>query len=107
MEDPFESVLVKVRDQPGMYIGQKSAESLFMFLHGFTFALNQYTGLKSTWYDDFIDHLYDKFGRGGGGHSWASVLTYKAGSEDTALDLFFEELDRFQSRRAKSDKISK
>jgi hypothetical protein len=61
-------------------------------------AIRENTGLDIGRFNDFIEGLYTKYGRGGGGHSWAWVLARVAGGDAPGLDLFFAELDAFQQK---------
>jgi hypothetical protein len=81
-----------------MYIGRYSVEALFMFLGGYTAAVQNQSDVSLTQYREFIDGLYAKYGFGGGGHSWAWVLGQKAGGDAAGLDLFFAELEAFQNK---------
>lgn len=96
MDDTVLSMLDRLRERPVMYIGGHSAEALFLFLGGYTSALRDHTDLDTSQYHRFIDGLYARYGRGGGGHSWAWVLGEAAGSDAAGLDLFFAELALFQ-----------
>ena len=93
-------ILVRLRDRPAMYIGQHSAEALFLFLVGYTAAVGDHTDLDTSRYGAFIDGLYAKYRYGGGGHSWAWVLGQAAGGDAAGLDLFLTELASFQQRHA-------
>jgi hypothetical protein len=95
MNDPILDILAQIRQRPGMYIGTYSAEALYMFLAGYTCAMYVHTKLDPARYREFIEVLHAKYGHGGGGHSWASVLAQSAGGDAAALDLFFAELDFF------------
>ena len=95
--DPIFDMLAKLRLQPSLYIGQPNVESLFLYLAGYRTAVQQHTTHDMSRYVEFIDALYSKYGYGGGGHSWASVLAQKAGNDANDLDLFFTELDTFLS----------
>jgi hypothetical protein len=80
-----------------MYIGSYSAQALFLFLQGYECALKDQRRADLSGYDRFIDGLYGKYGRGGGGDSWATVLAGVAGGDAIALDLFFNELEFFEN----------
>jgi hypothetical protein len=103
MRDPVLDMLGRLRERPALYIGSDSGEALFMFLCGYTAALRDHTALDVSQYRAFIDGLYAKYGRGGGGHSWAAVLSREAGGDTEALSLFFAELASFQERHAQQN----
>ena len=71
MVNPVFEMLASVRQRPALYIGTHSVGALWMYLIGYSAALEDHTDFDLTRYDDFIDGLYAKYGRGGGGHSWA------------------------------------
>jgi hypothetical protein len=100
MIDPMLDSIARKRHLPAMYIGKHSAKTMFMYLAGYSDALQHHTNIDLTKYSEFIESLYEKYGRGGGGHSWAWVLTKKTGSDAAALDLFFEELRTFLDGKA-------
>jgi hypothetical protein len=93
--DPLLAMLIRLRERPAMYIGRYSAEALFTFLLGYSVAVHDLTFRDTTKYEAFIEALYAKYGRGGGGHSWAYVLGQATGGDAAALDLFFAELESF------------
>jgi hypothetical protein len=82
-----------------MYIGEHSARAMFLYLEGYRAALRDHTKIDLSQYAEFIDSLYAKYGRGGGGHSWAWVLAEKTGSDAAALDLFYDELEAFLKKK--------
>ena len=98
MTDPLLQLLVELRDRPVLYIGRYSITALFLFLAGYRAALREHTALDLSDYETFIEGLYDRYGRGGGGHSWAYVLTEVAGGDAEGLQLFFDELEAFRRR---------
>jgi hypothetical protein len=95
--DPVLDMLARLRECPAMHIGRHSAEALFLYLAGYTDAVHDHTAHVTSRYAAFIDGLYAKYGRGGGGHGWASVLGEAAGGDAAGLDLFFAELAAFQN----------
>lgn len=100
MGDPVLEMLDRLRDRPAVYIGRYSAEALFMYLVGYTAALGDHTSLDLSRYQEFIDGLYSKYGRGGGGHSWGWILNQAAGGDAEALNIFFADLASFQEKHA-------
>jgi hypothetical protein len=100
MTDPVLESIARTRRCPAMYFGEHSAKAMFLYLAGYCGALQDHTNFDLTQYGEFIETLYAKYGRGGGGHSWASVLAEKTGSDAAALGLFFDELEAFLMRKA-------
>ena len=98
MGDPILEMLGRLRQRPNLWIGEHSVDALRRYLNGYAEAIRENTNLDITRYSDFIEGLYAKYGRGGGGHSWAWVLTQAAGGDAPGLDLFFTELDAFQQK---------
>ena len=99
MVDAMLESVARIRHRPAMYVGAHSAEALFLYLAGYTAALQEHTNIDLTQYREFTEGLYAKYGRGGGGHSWAWVLGRKAGGDAAALDLFFAELESFLQQK--------
>ena len=95
MGDPILDMLTRLRERPAFYLGRCSAETLFIYLQGYSQALEEHTTFDISKYVAFIESLYVKYGKGGGGHSWAWVLGQVMGNDTAALDLFFEELMAF------------
>src|SRR5262249_51965126 len=102
MDDPILDMLDRLRTSPAMYIGQHSAEALFLYLAGYRNAVADHTARNTALYEAFIEGLYAKYGLGGGGHSWAWVLGQAAGGDAAGLDLFFTELMSFRQRHTES-----
>ncbi len=100
MSDPILDMLERLCERPTMYIGQHSVESLFLFLAGYKASLRDHTDHNTSRYDVCIDSLYAKYGHGGGGHSWARVLSEAANGDAAGLDLFFAELAMFRNPQA-------
>jgi hypothetical protein len=95
MDDPVFNMLAVLRKRPAKYIGRCSVETLRTHLIGYRCALEDHADFDLTRFDSFIEGLYTKYGRGGGGHSWAWVLGQAAGGDAAGLDLFFAEMDAF------------
>jgi hypothetical protein len=100
MADPVLESIARTRHRPTMYFGAHSAEAMFLYLAGYSVALKDHTNIDLTQYGEFLESLYTKYGRGGGGNSWAWVLGQKTGSDSAALELFYDELDTFLKRNA-------
>ena len=100
MTDPILDMLERMRLLPTMYIGSLSAQRLFMYLCGYQAALKEHTELDLAAYREFIEGLYEKYGCGGGGNSWATVLAQRAGGDAEALHLFFTELAAYREKNA-------
>jgi hypothetical protein len=98
-EDPVLENIARIRHRPAKYIGSHSVEAMFLYLAGYSGALQDHTGNDAAQYQRFILSLYLKYQPGGGGHSWAWLLSEKAGSDSAALDLFYDELDAFLERK--------
>jgi hypothetical protein len=91
-----------VRRRPGMYIGEPSILALQTFLSGFFLALRSVgadIGDGSPPYQDFHDWIAARHGLRESTSGWARILLSAAGSEETALDRFFTELDEFRRDR--------
>jgi hypothetical protein len=83
-----------------MCIGRDSVVVLFDHLAGYVRGVEDPTKLDSSLYGSFIQSLYDKYGYGGGGDSWATLLTATAGGDTQAFYLFFKELDAVLASRS-------
>jgi hypothetical protein len=69
MDNPIPNFLAQLRIRPAMYIGKHSVEALFMFLCGYSAAIQDQTKLDLAQYRSFIESLYAKYGYGGGRQS--------------------------------------
>ena len=80
-------VLDKVFDYPGIYIGAESVDRAFIFICGYSVALQQ-TGQR--WEDPlekgFSGWVCQKFGYPVA-HTWASVCTFHSADEQAAFNL--------------------
>jgi hypothetical protein len=97
-DDPMLDMLIRLQQHPAQYIGKHSVEALFLYLAGYRDAARDLSDRDSSRYSEFVEGLYAKYGRGGGGNSWAWVLDQVAGGDAHGLDLFFGELDEFLRR---------
>jgi hypothetical protein len=95
MPDRMLESIARTRHRPAMYLGAHSAEAMFLYLVGYSGALEEHTNIDLTLYTEFLESLCTRYGRGSGGHSWAWVLGQLTGSDSAALDLFYDELDKF------------
>ncbi|MEO1404661.1 MAG: hypothetical protein AAFV72_25900 [Cyanobacteria bacterium J06635_1] len=95
-------LLARVQQNPGMYLGYPSVNSLFMFLNGYEVARGEMgvelTAEEEVFYDDFQPWLQQKLGV----HSvtsWAKLIMLSCHDERAGFDKFFELLGEFQQQR--------
>jgi hypothetical protein len=105
--DPILKLLLQSRQRPGMYFGSNELKDVHQFLAGYRMALYELmlqdsrlaAHADTSQSEAFFEGLYVKYGRGGGGHSWAFVLTNAAGGDrDAAWTLLQRELSEFLDR---------
>lgn len=86
--------LSEMRERPGMYLGKKSLELLDAYINGY---LDHQYELESNFRSDFLDfgpfvrryfNVEEEF-------HWLRIIAYHSSSDETAIDLFYELLDKF------------
>lgn len=102
-------LLNRVRENPGMYIGYPSINSLFMFLNGYEVARGEMginlTKAEELFYDDFQPWLQQKLGVRSV-TSWAKLIMLSCHDERAGFEKFFELLAEFQQRGISADEQS-
>ena len=86
----LEHILDKVKLRPGMYIGWHSIYSLKTFISGYEQALYENLDLKPDERVSFGHWVEFKYKINNSFWPWSRILHHVAGTEDKALDLFFE-----------------
>lgn len=100
-------LLSRVRENPGMYIGYPSVNSLFMFLNGYEVARGEMgvelTVTEALFYDDFQPWLQKKLDVRSV-TSWAKLIMLSCHDERAGFEKFFELLAEFQQMEASQNK---
>lgn len=100
------SILAKIREKPGMYIGRQSVSDLFMFLVGYE-CRNSELGIDDTeeeddFYGEFQPWLQKKLGITTVS-SWSKMIMLYCHSEKAGFEKFFSLLDEFKQRNKVKD----
>ncbi|MGF1674047.1 MAG: hypothetical protein ACFCUV_10240 [Rivularia sp. (in: cyanobacteria)] len=100
------SILAKIREKPGMYIGRQSVSDLFMFLVGYE-CRNSELGIDDTeeeddFYGEFQPWLQKKLGITTVS-SWSKMIMLYCHSEKAGFEKFFSLLDEFKQRNRDLD----
>ena len=100
MADLF-TILDKIRQAPGLYIGRPSVSDLFMFLVGYDCARSEMgqelSDSEEYFYDNFQPWLQEKFGVRSV-TSWAKLIMLSCHDEQTGFEQFFRLLDEFMTQ---------
>ena len=95
-------IIDKIFEHPVLYIGSKSVDRAFMFVCGYSFALQQ---TKIDWKDNleegFSTWACRKFGVSPT-HSWASVCTFHSVDEAGGFDLAKKLWEQYKAEMKKS-----
>lgn len=86
------SLLLKIKERPGLYLGEKSLPKLRSFINGYIYAMNHENGLncgEENYYgfNKWINKKYNIVNP----IFWENSLTNVPDSD--AFDMFYEELD--------------
>lgn len=95
------SILSKIQEKPGMYIGRPSVSDLFMFLVGYECRSSE-LGIDNTeedddFYGEFQPWLQKKLGITTVS-SWSKMIMLYCHSEKAGFEKFFNLLDEFKQR---------
>jgi hypothetical protein len=94
--EEFFELLYKIKDKPGMYLGEPSLTKLHCFMQGM-FSYMDLMEDKAEYpnflkgFQEWIQIKYDIHST----HHWSSIIRFYSFSESSALDLFYEELEQF------------
>ena len=95
------TILDKIREAPGMYIGRPSVSDLFMFLVGYECARSEMgqdlSASEEYFYDNFQPWLQEKLGVKSV-TSWAKLIMLSCHDEQTGFNQFFRLLDEFMAQ---------
>lgn len=100
------SILSKIQEKPGMYIGRQSVSDLFMFLVGYECRSSE-LGIDNTeeeddFYGEFQPWLQKKLGITTVS-SWSKMIMLYCHSEKAGFEKFFSLLDEFKQRNKNLD----
>lgn len=100
------SILSKIREKPGMYIGRPSVSDLFMFLVGYECRSSELeidnTEDSDDFYGEFQPWLQKKLGITTVS-SWSKMIMLYCHSEKAGFEKFFSLLDEFKQRNKNLD----
>ena len=105
MEEP--TILKKIKQRPGMYIGSRSIIKLKAFLDGYYFR-----GIESTLEQEeqmsfwklFQSWIANKYGITSS-HSWARIILFFPNDERDAFETFFQDLEDFKESSEPTNKV--
>jgi hypothetical protein len=93
-------MLEKIKQKPGMFLGQCSITRLRAFLDGYM-ACREDLGLSPTQqeleFNQFQDWIEGRF-KISSSHSWDSIILFHSADERDALNSFFELFEQFLNR---------
>ena len=95
------TLLEKIKNKPGLYIGKVSVTELRMFIVGYRFARSelsiQNTEAESDFYKNFQPWLQIRLNVRTS-NSWEKIILFTVINEKQAFDYFFQLLLEFQQR---------
>jgi hypothetical protein len=99
-------MIQKIRDQPSMMLGRPSANNLYMFLSGFTFARKDEDVDDFHFLGGFGQYVHDRF-RISSTQSWAQIIQFYCLTEADEMALFWKLFDEYVAKKAaKRKKVS-
>lgn len=91
MENRLRRTVERIRESPGLYLGQYSIFRLSWFLEGYVFALEEIDGAASELALLRTLHSYiAKKHHCNVSQNWDNILWFVSGNERSALDLFWD-----------------
>ncbi len=91
-------LLSQIRKRPGMWLGTPSITRLFLFLHGYTYAVLEHEGYRLHFMTDFLDYIKRVY-PSDLALNWDGLLLMGR-TEEEALREFFRQLDLFLETQA-------
>jgi len=102
-------LLARIKQRPGMYLGQASISRLRMLLMGYSMSRGE-LGLKITEQEkkfaQFQKWIQQKYGINST-QGWENMILSQVQDEKLALDLFFQLFDQFDHETTQSSVVAK
>ena len=93
MPEYAKTLLKKIRETPGMYIGKKSLDRLAASLSGYACCMREKMGVQDPplpGFQAYIEAHYNQHS-----HSWWDIISFDSTCEEEAFDTFYRLLDLF------------
>ncbi|MGL4346377.1 MAG: hypothetical protein ACRCTE_14350 [Cellulosilyticaceae bacterium] len=87
------SLLYKIKERPGMYMGYKSLASLADFINGYLMAKGE-SGVEIIFFDEFNKWIAERYVIKST-HDWSRIIRFHYESPEVAFDKFYEHLDEY------------
>lgn len=101
--ETLEDILLKVKENPEKYLGEKSIDKLDHFIGGYISSQLSETKTSPKWIFPFNEFIAEKFGIKACVRSTHIVRLFSA-SDECAFDRYFELLEEFHERQVE-DKL--
>ncbi|MCI0446992.1 hypothetical protein L0152_27785 [bacterium] len=95
--DHLYELLQKIKERPGLYLGQRSITRLHAFIGGYSLAQHE-LGVPSLEtehilgeFQEWIQHRFEI----GSSHSWAQIILFYSEDEQEAFQQFFDLFEEF------------
>lgn len=90
----IENAMLKIKENPKKYIGQKSLERLDLFIFGYMISQLDLDGTYSNWLSEFSDFTEKKYNMYYN-LRYSQIIRLFSASDEHAFDVFYELLDEF------------
>lgn len=99
--DHLYELIHKIKERPGLYLGQRSITRLHAFIGGYSLAHHELDvpSLETEhMLGEFQEWIYRRF-EIGASHSWAQIILFYAEDERDAFQQFFDLFEEFLEQR--------
>lgn len=90
------AILLKIKKNPGVYIGKKSVQELSTFITGYECALFEITAKLYTFNYQFQEFIQKKYGTVDSCKHWSDIISVGKTHEE-AFDLFYVYWNEFEN----------
>jgi len=89
--EKFYDLLQKIKETPGLYLGEASIVLLEAFIVGYSFCEhNNNITVKDDWFAGFNEYIAKKY-KINTTHNWARIIRFHSGSDSEAFYEFYKE----------------
>jgi len=99
--DRFDSILLRIKERPGVYLGKPSLKRLSAFLGGYLICMHDITKDRTIdFYPGFQDYIQQRY-RITSTQGWDKIIDFFCIKDEEAFYRFFEHLDEFLEQQGK------
>lgn len=98
----IEDAILKIKENPNKYIGQKSLERLDLFIFGYMLSQLDSDGTYSKWLSEFSEFIVKKYNIYYNVR-YSQIIRLFSVSDEHAFDKFYELLDEFYQEKSEGN----